>query len=100
MQAQLQSFGSSIEAQAGVQGGSVGLGFFGRQFVQSLRTMALAQVDTEAERDAIVAYAMKLADAFVAPRFGPLWPLFRGSLQGILDGAIDALPGLLAAQES
>lgn len=100
MQAQLQSFNSAVVSQAEAQGGTVGWGFFARQFIDAAKAMALAHVDTEAERDDIVAFAMALADKYVAPRFGPTWQIFRAPLQAGLDSAIDHIPTLLGGSNA
>ena len=95
MQAQLQSFGASVEAQAQAHGGTVELGGFLVDALQMLKDLAAAQVDTEAERDQIVAYVMTLADTFVGPRMPIAWRIVRNSIQSVLDEAIDRLPELL-----
>lgn len=77
--------------------GAVGLGTFTRTAIDWLKKLALDQVDTEAERDNIVAVVMAAADRLVALKFPPVvWGLIRGTVQEFLDNAIDSLPALLA----
>ena len=75
--------------------GTVGLGSFYRVVLNQLKALALSQVDTEAERDAIVAHVIHAADAVVAPRFPWGWPFVRANLEAFLDAQIDNLPALL-----
>lgn len=75
---------------------SVGLSTFINVAIDWLKGLARDKVDTEEERDAIVAAVMAVADAFVASRFPPfVWRLVRPNVERILDDAIDNLPALL-----
>lgn len=76
--------------------GTVGLGTFYRVALDWLKSLALAQVDTEAERDDIVEVVLKAADALVGTKFPFGWTIVRASIQSFLDDAIDQLPTLLA----
>lgn len=76
--------------------GQVGAGTFLRTAAGWVKQLALAQVDTEAERDAIIDVVMKAADVLVAGKFPPvIWGFVRTSIQTFLDEYIDKLPGLL-----
>lgn len=76
--------------------GTIGVGTFLRGVVDYLKQLAKEQVDTEAERDAIVAAAMAIADKMVAAKFPPvLWGIIRPGIMNFLDQAIDKLPIIL-----
>lgn len=92
------AFASSLEAHLAPSAvnGTVGLGTFLRSVSDFLKKLALEQIDTEAERDAIVAVVMKAADAMVAAKFPPVvWNFVRPTIEAYLDNAIDNLPALI-----
>lgn len=101
MSKQLQSLQSSlksaVEAQAAAQGGTLGLDEFVWIIFTDGKKWAREKLDTEEERDALIAYGLSLADQVVAARFPVVWPIVRKSLEALLDEAIDNVPILLAA---
>lgn len=97
MSAKCQALHAAVESQAAGAGGSLGLGTFTRIILDQLRAFAVAQIDTEEERDAIKDKILSLADVFVKPKFPVGWTFVRGSLDSLLDDVLDRLPELLTA---
>lgn len=98
MSAHCQALQAAVESQAAGAGGSLGLGTFTRIILDQLRAFAVAQLDTEEERDAIKDRVLSLADAFVAPKFPFYWPLVRSAIDSLMDESLDKLPALLSQQ--
>lgn len=90
----------AVEAKAKESGGVLGTGTFFRtvleQLVAGAKAQAKAAIDTEEERDVLIEYALKAADAFVAPKFPFGWRYARAGIQSFLDESLDGLPDLLA----
>lgn len=79
--------------------GEVGQGTFIRTVTEWLKGIAREQIDTEEERDNIIAVVLTAADQYVAPRFPPaLWKFVRNSVDKFLDDALDQLPELLKTE--
>ncbi len=96
MSARAENIERAVVAQATAAGGTLGLGTFLRTVLDELKAIALQQVDTEEERDAIKDKVLSLADTYVAPKFPVGWKLVRNSVDVFLDESMDNLPGLLA----
>lgn len=95
MPSTLDSFAASVESHATAAGGTLGLGTYYRLVIDHLKAMAVAQVDTEEERDAIKDKALALADLYVAPKFPFGWVFVRKYLDSFLDESMDNLPAFL-----
>ena len=75
--------------------GTVGLGSFLSGVAAWLKLQGHNAVDTEAERDALLAGVMLVADRLVAPRLGGLWVIIRPVINEFLDDQMDILPTLV-----
>jgi hypothetical protein len=85
------SFAASLAPVTDAQG-NVGLGTFIRKVADYLKSLVHQAIDTEAERDELLAAFMAAADRFVGPKFGPMWSVVRPLVNELLDERMDVLP--------